>query len=318
MAKSIIASELIVLIREKGMIPDNITDEDILRLVNEEMSIKVVDTILELHEEHLVVPAIISPYKVSSEGTHYIIPTRAIGSKLRNAFYMSGTNQAYELSRIDIDEMGDFKWTNGYGNYGADIFYVRGDEIIVINPSTHGNTNLTAYFHISPNTIVLEESCAKITDIDKVNGVIQFDSIPKEFSQVQEFDFVMNKNPNKILGIDISGISVNINTRTVQIDPSMIPDRLSVGDWLCEAGTSPYPNMPLEMHPYVAQCTVVSYLESINDTEGLNNAVRKLVAIEKSVQRTLDDRVEGAPRKIKNRFSTLNSGKYFSRRRRNF
>ena len=49
-------------------------------------------------------------------------------------------------------------------------------------------------------------------------------------------------------------------------------------------------------------------LEAIMDTEGAVIAQRKLEKMETSVNTIIDNRIEGAPQKIHNRFSPLSNG----------
>lgn len=317
MAKTLIASKLIDSVRTKAMLPDDRStydDQKVLDVINEEMDIGLIDTLLELHEEHLIVKVELQPHTVDQFGYHYIIPSRAIGNKLRDAFYVSG-NQFWELNRIDLGEIGDYTNYDTVRSYGADLFYIQGDEIIVVNSPMHGTTTLTVYFYIRPSEIIHEDECSQIQSIDRETGIIQMNSIPKSFNGLTLLDFVQNENPNKIIAVDVPRVSININTRTIQIDPKHIPSRLKVGDWICRTGTSPYPNVPMELQPVLAQRATVAILESLGDNENLANAHAKLKRIEKSVQKTLNNRVEGANRKIKTRFSTLNSTSLFNNRR---
>ena len=135
----------------------------------------------------------------------------------------------------------------------------------------------------------MEDDCSKIINIDRATGLIQVDKVPKHFAGVEKFDFIQDENPNKILKVDVAKVDLSINTRAIQVNPSDIPDRLKVGDWVCEYGTSPYPNVPMELHPVLAQRATIAILEALGDNESLNKAQEKLRRIEKSVQKTLDN-----------------------------
>ena len=305
MSRNLIASKLIESVRNRAMIPDDITvydDESVLAILNEEIDVGLLDTLMTLFEDnittHIDVPL--------TEGRSYIIPHRAVGNKLRDLTYVDGHN-TYELARIDISELPDYQYDDGYTGEGTDVFYVEGDEVVLINPRFRDHAKLRMHFHIRPNYIVLEEKCAQITSINRTTGLIQFNTIPKEFTGLLQADFIQNKSPNKILGIEIPVTNVSISTRSLVVDPSQIPSRLQVGDWVCFPEQSPFPNVPTELHPVLAQRAAVHILEAIGDSESLGAALRKLNQMEKSVQKIIDDRVEGSPRKIKNRFGTLHS-----------
>lgn len=315
MGRNLIASKLIESVRNRAMIPDDITvydDEAILDILNEEIDVGLLNTLLTLHEDHLTTHKNLP----LTSSKRYVIPHRAIGNKLKDLVFTNGENIS-ELSRVDLTELSDYSY-DGQASSGSNLFHVEGDEVVLINSHYSGYANLRMYFNLRPNKLVLESNCAQITSIDRETGIIQFDSIPKEFLQLTEFDFVQNKTPNKILSIENPVISVSINSRTLTVDPSYIPERLVVGDWVCVSEESPYPNIPTEMHPLLAQRAAVYILEAMGDSESLGNAKNKLKQMEMSIQKILDDRVEGAPRKIKNRFGTMgnNIGSYRQNRGR--
>jgi hypothetical protein len=69
------------------------------------------------------------------------------------------------------------------------------------------------------------------------------------------------------------------------------------------------------MHPLLAQRAACFILEAMGDNENLASARGKLNQMEKAIQKILDDRVEGAPRKIKSRHGFLASNTGFKRNR---
>lgn len=308
MARNLIATKLIKSVRDRAMIPDDIAvydDASILDILNEEIDVGLLDTLLTLHEEHLVTYT----DKSATDGKRLVIPSRSVSSKLRDIHKLTG-DSTREMSRISLEELSDYDHGSSYLN--SDLFYIEGDEIVLVNTSSDV---FRMYFHLRPNVISLESTCAQISSIDRNTGIIQFNSIPKEFTNVSQIDFIQEKSPNKILSFDISVNSVSISTRNIVVDPLSIPGRLSVGDWVCPLETSPYPNIPTEMHPLLAQRAACFILEAMGDNENLASARGKLGQMEKSIQKILDDRVEGAPRKIKSRHGFLASNTGFKRNR---
>ena len=153
------------------------------------------------------------------------------------------------------------------------------------------------------------------------NEQFEYKSRPSEFENFEYrndsiFPLKSVVTTNKILAFDIAVTSVSISTRTIIVDPTSIPVRLTTGDWVCFPETSPYPNLPTELHPVLAQRAAVYILEAMGDAENLGAARGKLAQMEKSVQKILDDRVEGAPRKVKNRHGFLSKNSTVSGRKR--
>ncbi len=299
MARNLIASKLIKSVRDRAMIPDDVTvydDASILEILNEEIDVGLLDTLLTLNEEHLVTYTDKAP-----EDKRLVIPSRAVASKLRDLQRLTGSS-IREMSRVTLEEISDYD--SGYSSSNGDLFYVEGDEIVLLGES---QSMMRMYFHLRPNVINLESTCAQITDINRTTGVIQFSSIPAEFSSLSQLDFIQDKSPNKILAFDIAVTSVAISTRSIIVEPASIPKRLSAGDWVCPPETSPYANVPTEMHPMLAQRAAIYILEALGDAENLAAARGKLSQMQTSVQKILVDRVEGAPKKIKSRHGFLAS-----------
>lgn len=302
MARNLIATKLIESVRNRAMIPDDVTvydDQSILEILNEEIDVGLLDTLLTLHEEHLVTYTDKVP-----ENKRLVIPSRSVATKLRDLQRLTGGN-IREMSRVTLEEISDY--SSGYSDSNSDLFYIEGDEIVILGDASN---SMRMYFHLRPNVISLESTCAQINAIDRTTGIIQFSSIPSTFTTLDMLDFVQDKSPNKILAFDIGVTSVTISNKSIVVDPASIPSRLAVGDWVCPVETSPYANVPTEMHPLLAQRAAIYILEALGDNENLAAARGKLNQMEKSIQKILDDRVEGAPRKIKSRHGFLvgNSG----------
>jgi hypothetical protein len=313
MSRVLTSSKLLESVRTRAMLPDDTsvyTDQRILDVLNEQMDTALLPALLSINEEHLVV----SQDNNLSSNNRYKIPYRAIGNKLRDVNYSIGGN-VYELSRMSLEELSDYR-TNGTNSFYNDAFYVEGDEIVLLS-SSRSFSNLKMYFYLRPNVIVKESEVGKITTIDKDTGLITFEKFPENFSNITEFDFVSNVTPNKILKWDITKTGSNQSTKSMTFDPSDVPGGLAVGDYVCAKEESPVPNIPTEYHPILAQMAAVHILEALNDTEGLQNATRRLDRMLEAVMEMTDDRVEGAPQKIKQRHSPLmNTFGYFNGRRR--
>jgi len=297
MARNLIATKLIESVRNRAMIPDDITvydDASILSILNEEIDVGLLNTLLTLNEEHLVTYTDKVP-----EDKRLVIPSRSVASKLRDLHRLTGGN-VREMSRVTLEEISDY--SSGYSDSNSDLFYVEGDEIVLLGDTSN---TMRMYFHLRPNVIALESTCAQISGIDRTTGVIQFSTIPSAFTSLDNLDFIQDKSPNKILAFDIAVTSVTLSTKSLIVDPLSIPKRLSVGDWVCPVETSPYANVPTEMHPVLAQRAAIYILEALGDNENLAAARGKLNQMETSIQKILDDRVEGAPRKIKSRHGFL-------------
>lgn len=313
-------------IKRRAMIPDNqntFTDQDFIDLMNEEMMIGIVPSILQMKEEYFMFKEVVP---LVSDKSNYPIPERALAGKLRELCFRdtpTGLNaNEYEMTQIAVDD----RYTglsNGTGSAdftGFRRFYLMGNDVILhpsVGPSAYGA--LTFYYYIRPNSLVKDSSVATIVSIDRANGVLTLSSVPSGYTttssanELVKYDFVKARSGHNILDIDITLNSINSNTKTVILDSNKIPKDLEVGDYLTLAGQSCIPNIPTELHMVLAQRVAQRLLEAIGDTEGLNNATAKIAEMESKLTTMIDNRVEGAPRKVVNR--ALMTGVARNRRR---
>jgi hypothetical protein len=313
-------------IKRRAMIPDNqntFTDQDFIDLMNEEMMIGLVPSILQMKEEYFIFREVVP---LVSDKSNYPIPERALASKIRELCFRdvpSGQNaNEYEMTQIAVDD----RYTglsNGTGSAdftGFRRFYLMGNDIVLhpsVGPAAYGA--LAFYYYIRPNSLVKDSSVASITSIDRNAGIITVSSIPLGYTtssssnESVKYVFVKSRSAHNIIDINITLNSINSSTKTITLDSAKIPKDLEVGDYLTLAGQTCIPNIPTELHMVLAQRVAQRVLEAIGDTEGLNNASAKIAEMENKLTTMMDNRVEGSPRKVVNR--ALMTGVARNRRR---
>lgn len=303
MAKVLTTSGLIKSIKRRAQLPTNqntFKEEDFIDMINEEIKVGLLPHILKVHEEHYVVS---EDQPLLIDQRRYEIPYRAIGNKLRDLSFIDTSGNTYELSRISLEELSDYE--NSYSSQNRNVFYVENTDVVLPNSSYSQTGTLRFYFYLSPNELVSEGLTTTITSIDRSTGTITLSEFPEDFATLPLMDFIGKRSPCKILGYDVVPVSINRTSRTVVVSPDSIPERLTVGDYVCKAEESPVTQMPVELQPVIAQRVACHCLEALGDTEGLASALRKLQSIEENTLYLIDDRVEGAPQKVKSRHGTL-------------
>ena len=293
-------NKLIESVKRRALVPSsNITfsDNDLIEFLNEELNIGLIPSILQMKDEYLVFKEIIS---IQNGNTTYPIPARAIGNKLREISYSDDGRNEYNMTQIELDN----KVSNNYLNQGgfyASQFYVQGSSIHLHPNDFSYSGYLFFYYYMRPNYLVKDNSVAVIKDIDRTTGTLTFNSLPSTYTSGVDCDFINSDSPNNIMSIDVPLISVNQVTKTVVVDPTLIPSNLKKGDYMPIAGESCVPNVPTELHAILAQRVAMRVLEAIGDSQGLTNAKMKLDEMEAKTGVLVDSRVEGSPIKVKNR-----------------
>lgn len=308
MSKVMTTDDLVRRVRSRGMVPSDTstyTDEAIIEVLNDEMDTDVLAQIMNLNEEHLVTHVDIP---LIDNVTSYKIPERAVANKLRDLAFLDTGNNIYEATRTSLEEISDSNF--GYASLrDLPAFYIENNTINLTTSSLNKFNAIRMYFYLRPSRLISNKESAKITAINFSTGVISVSKVPENYTSLPLMDFVAFSSPNKIITYDkqVLAVSTLSNPNTITFNPADIPSDLKVGDFVSVAQESPVPNIPTEWHPYLAQTAIVQILESIGDSEGLTNAMRKLNKMYKDLSSITDNRVEGSPQKIKSRHNHISS-----------
>ena len=144
---------------------------------------------------------------------------------------------------------------------------------------------------------------------------IEFSSIPENITNSSYVDFLQTKPGHKIRSYDVLIPSNGISSTTITFTATDVPEDLVVGDYVCSQNECIIPQVPPDLHNGLAERASARMLASMGDAQGLQIANEKIADIVKSEGTLLDNRVDGSPRKITNKFSLLRWGRIGTRRR---
>lgn len=161
------SSTLIEAVKRNMSIPISqitFSDEDILAFATEELVLSQVPSILQYHEEYYVYEQIVPLVNSKSK---YAIPSRAIGMKLRDLFYLDTQGQLVEMSRVSPDDAAFFQ--SGSNSNTTPIHYYIQNNNIVIVPEVSANVqgSLVFKYYLRPNSLVKDEKAAVSTGFTK-------------------------------------------------------------------------------------------------------------------------------------------------------
>jgi hypothetical protein len=203
-------------------------------------------------------------------------------------------------------------------NYPSN-FYLENNSIIFV-PAITGTVSGTFTLKIfqRPNQLVTADQVSTIQSINFTTGDIIVDQIPSTFSLTSEFDLLEENGGHKWLGINLPINSINTATKTLNFNPSSLPNTLTAtleaGDMICIAGNCFIPQIPDELHPLLAERVVMRCLEAQGDNQALQIAQQKVQEIEQRVGILIDNRAEGTPIKVNNIRGNLRFAKIRRRR----
>jgi hypothetical protein len=143
---------------------------------------------------------------------------------------------------------------------------------------------------------------------------IEFDLIPAIITNSSIIDFLQTKGGHRTYSIDIELGASAISGNVINFDAGVIPTNFVIGDYICLANESIIPQIPSDLHSLLAERTCERMLMSIGDVQGSQISAQKVAQLEKQQAAMVDNRVEGAPLKLVNRFSPLRLNKRWRRR----
>jgi len=156
------SNNLIAAIKRKISFPiaqNTFTEDDILAFCNEEMMISQVPSVLSYHEEYFVTTQEVS---IEPEKTHYPIPERAIGQKLRDIFFKDDQGNLFEMTRVNSEDRAFFQRNIG-ANQAIHKFYLEGNDVVITpKPTATPSGSLLFVYYLRPNQLVLNERAAII------------------------------------------------------------------------------------------------------------------------------------------------------------
>jgi hypothetical protein len=135
------------------------------------------------------------------------------------------------------------------------------------------------------------------------------DEIPDHFEDGIYVDFLQTEGGHKTYDFDVKIPREGVSSNAVFFESDVIPTGFVVGDYICEQNECIIPQIPSDLHNLLAERTCVRILEALGDTEGVKTQNTKIIDLEQRQAVLIDNRVEGAPRKIFNRHSLLRLGK---------
>jgi hypothetical protein len=265
------SDEIITAVLLKSGFPtDNyFSNAEMLILMNDEMKLVINPLVMKMQEEFFLQD---KDYTISS-GASYRLPKRTLGSKVRDVkLYDNGAyvnlNRLYEEDR--------YKGLQGY--------YLNRNSLSLSSDITSGTLRVT-YF-LTPSQLVLASACAQIASIDSATQVT-VSALPSTFSLTTPIDIVQAGGQYDLLEIDktITGIA---GTAITFAD---LPNDLAVGDYICLAGQSPVPVIPVDLHPLLVQAVLCTCLSSKKD-KAYEAEMVKLKDQTKAMLEMLDPRVE--------------------------
>lgn len=281
-------TDLINNIKLQGSFPTSnslFSNANFLSILNMEMSKEVVPLLNKINEEYFLTN---KNQSVTSGKNLYRIPTRSVGSALRDVQLLGNDNAITPLNRLYEEDRTTLS-SNPIG------YFLKGNQVELSPMPTSSSDTLRLLYFRRPSKFVLPSACAQILSIDTNLNQVVVSALPSTMTTNTQVDFVQANSPYDILDMDSAISSVSGTTLTF----SSLPDDLAVGDYICLAGESCVPGIPEELIPILVQAALCTALSSKKD-KSVELELQKLNQMKDSILSMLTPRVKSNDKKIVN------------------
>lgn len=287
-------TELIANIKRRCTVPTSqltYTEPDFAKIANDEMQDTVIPLIMSTREEYFV-----DYLDVQLPASGVIpFPTDSIGVKLRSVVYVQSPigPVMFNLPRIDLDVVA---CNSGMAFTTIAGFYIQGNDIIIYpQNSLPTNTTIRLYFYKRRLVLTAPEEYGQIVAVDSGTNTVQLTQVPSDWGTGTLLNAVSSE-PNFATTASLITV-VSVSSPSIVVDSV---EGLSVNDYVSGLGYSAIPQIPLETHAYLAQCSAVKCLEGVGDRAGMEAAQAKADGMKAGVFTMTSQRVDGSVKKIVN------------------
>lgn len=305
------SDELIAAIVRDAALPSGrgqFTDTNLLALLNEAMVGPLYALAMSVREDYFLTyaDAIVAPGVV-----RYALPPRAgVGKVMSIHFVGSDDREREQLQRVNSHDA--WRWSTDASGEPR-VFWFQGDEVHVA-PKPRNPGYLRMRYFRAPSTLVPLANAARISAYDDLTGTLTTAApLPASLLAAEYLDIVRGRPGWGPLATDIlvntaAGSTIVVSAGLPAPLPMVvgdggghpIPTGLTVGDYVCVAGESPFPWLPTELHQLLAQAVVVEVARIQSDTEAYGLASRDYERMEAQVRKLMaagGGRAEASPKR---------------------
>ncbi len=275
----------------------SLTDAQLIELLDDSLRSYIVPFLKSVRDEWFVSGS----ESVTPDSNGRIALPNSVASTIRTIWWLNN-NQYVPLPRIEPENAPAYLGVNSGTQPRG--FMLKGYEIQIL-PTNVGSITVRIDFMERPASMVLEEDAGEIESAQQSGATtdVTLVAMPIAWQELQPnvVDVVSSESPFSTLqeDVNVSGLTGNV----ISIDDLTTEARVAVlggNAWLADAGSSPFPNIPIEFHPLLQQDVISTLYAGLGDKR-LSATVDKQKKLEMDLRKTMAPRTQGSARPIINR-----------------
>ncbi len=284
-------------LKRRVIVPSNqalYDDDDLLEICDDIVSLYLSPLMISLRQDYFVK---ILDTPLVQDVSVYDIPPRALGMALRDVKLRDSAGNVRDMDLITPEDEHLFR--KGGTSRG---FYFRNDQLVIVPPNENDDLTLEIWHEQRPSELVPLSKSARVSAI--AGDVVTVESLPSELTVSTSMDFIYGETGLRLKGIDAT--PTDITGMDITFASGVVPSDLVVGDYLAEAGKSPFLMTPKETRVLLETRAGMRLLGGLGDFDGKTELSKDISAEEKYAKTLMEPRITGEETKIINRRGLLN------------
>jgi hypothetical protein len=285
------ASGSIARIRTKGYISTAtaLTDPQVLEWLNDALRSGIVPFLKAVRDEWFVTGS----ESVTPDANGRIEMPNSVASTVRTVVWMNN-GQPTPLTRIEPEAA--FAYEGQTGGSGIPVGFVLEGYGLRLLPSNLGSVTIRLKFMERPAEMVLDESAGLIESHASLALTLADVPLAWQADTPAAVDLISSESPFSAVATDVTVVSLVGSVLTLSgISASLVED----GFWVSDPGTSPYPNIPIELHPLLQRMCITDFYGDTGDKR-YDTSEKRLEAMKRDLRKTMAPRTQGNARPIIN------------------
>lgn len=264
-----------------------LSDPELLELLDDSLRSYIVPLLKSVRDEWFV-----SGNDIETAANGLISMPNSVASTIRTVAWVNGSNYI-PLPRIEPED--SFAFVGAGGSIPAG--YMLAGYNLQVLPTSVGSVRIYLSFMERPLPMVLDEDAAEC-DADGSGSTVSISETPLSWqaSTPAIVDIISGESPFATVydGIEVASIASDLVTFT-SFDAGLITE----GMWLADAGYTPFPGIPIELHPLLQLDVMRTIFEGTGDKR-LQGIERRQQKMEAELRKTLAPRTQGSARPLIN------------------
>lgn len=261
MAETWTTSELIDDIRAQGALSSDdsaFSDANCLAAANRALKAIFVPAIRSIRAEYYVTHV---DETIVADQAEYRIPHRSATNSVRQVFWIDSASSKHELHPATVGETVEYERTGRPVRYA-----VRDDRLVLLPTPNAALGTLRILYERRPSSLVLVSSCQDITavGVEGSETAVILSGTESTFDNLS-VDIVRCKPPFSLAVRDATFDKQTVfDVDYLVYTPASWDTTPAVGDYMCLAGETCFPQIPVELHPMLALASAIKLLRPID------------------------------------------------------